>query len=267
MMTTMVNGAAPRRRISDEHVELLRVRGIPIELAEAAGLESADATVASKLLGYPNPCSSGGLGIPYPGTHPTYWRIRMDRGSSRYLCPKGRPVPVYLPPPYEATCADDITNSLVVVEAPLKALAMAAAGLNAVALGGVATTLDAGALNATWAPLGVRGRDVRILFDANRATNENVRAAETRLVSALERAGAVVRICSLPLTDLGGDQGPDDYLAQHGPEAREARCQGRTRYERRGQAVQLEDGGQRMGNRPLPLPRRAEVEGRGALRA
>jgi hypothetical protein len=65
----------------------------------------------------------------------------------------------------------------------------------------------------------VKGRDVRILFDANRATNDEVRRAEDRLVSALERAGAVVRVCSLPPTDAGEDQGPDDYLAQHGAEA------------------------------------------------
>jgi hypothetical protein len=112
-----------------------------------------------------------------------------------------------------------LRDVLVVVEAPLKALALTAAGLNAVGLGGVATTLDGDKLNASWEPLSVRGRDVRVLFDANRATNENVQAAERRLVSALEQAGARVRVCSLPPTEAGEDQGPDDYFAQHGAEA------------------------------------------------
>jgi Domain of unknown function (DUF3854) len=212
-----VNGASVPSKIISEHVVVLAARGIPLELAAAAGLESADATVAGKLLGRDQPCTSGGLAIPYSGTHPTYWRVRMDRGDVRYLCPKARPVPVYRPPPFDATCSDDLKDVLVVVEAPVKALSMAAAGLSSVGLGGVATTLQDGKLHPSWGD--VRGRDVRILFDANRATNEHVRAAESRLASALERAGATVRVCSLPTTEAGEDQGPDDYFAGRGAEA------------------------------------------------
>ncbi|MGO9836216.1 MAG: AAA family ATPase [Polyangiaceae bacterium] len=201
------------------HVELLRARGIPIDLADAAGLESVDGTVAGKLLAYPHPCRGGGLAIPYKGTCPPYWRVRMDGGDTRYLCPS-RPVPIYVPPPFaDVEPPADLANALVVVEAPLKALAMAAAGLSAVGLGGVATTLEKGRLNASWAPLELRGRDVRVLFDAGRAFNDEVSAAEKRLAKALERAGALVRVCELPPDDTGNDQGPDDYFAQHGANA------------------------------------------------
>lgn len=213
-----LNGHGRRSRIAPGHHEILRARGIPLDLADAAGLESVDGVIAGKLLGRDDACNSGGLAIPYRGTHPVYWRIRMDKGDLRYLCPKGRPIPVYVPPPHETACPDDLSDTLVIVEAPLKALAMSAVGINALGLGGVATTLtDKGELNASW--LAVRGLDVRILFDANRATNDNVRAAESRLVAALERAGANVRVCSLPQTAAGEDQGPDDYLAERGPAA------------------------------------------------
>jgi hypothetical protein len=215
-----INGVIRASKFSPEHIEILEKRGIPIDLAEAAGLESISSILVPKLLGSDKSCAYGGLAIPYAGTCPPYWRIRMDRGDVRYLCPKGRPVPIYRPPPYEAACPDDLADALVIVEAPLKALALAAVGLSAVGLGGVATTLDKdGSLNASWHVLAVRGRDVRVLFDAGRAMNDKVRAAEDRLVAALERAGANVRVCSLPPTDVGEDQGPDDYLAQHGAEA------------------------------------------------
>jgi len=220
-MAVNSKGHARVSRLSAEHVEILRARGIPLDLAEAAKLESADAIVASKQLGFDKPCSSGGLGIPYPNTCPPYWRIRLDvkaKDGARYLCPK-RPVPIYVPPPYEADCPEDLRDVLVVVEAPLKALAMAAVGLSSIGLGGVNTTLEKGCLNDSWHPLVVKGKDVRILFDAGRATNEKVAAAERRLASALERAGANVRLCGLPLTSEGADQGPDDFLAAHGAEA------------------------------------------------
>jgi RecA-family ATPase len=206
-------------KITPEHIELLQARGIPLELAAAAGLESVDGTIAGKLLGRSQACPSDGLAIPYRGSHPTYWRIRMDRGDVRYLCPKGRPVPVYVPPSFEAAGPEDLASTLVVTEAPLKALALTAAGLAAVGLGGVATTLCGDDLHPSWDVLKVAGRDVRLLFDANRASNDHVRAAERRLVEALERAGAAVRVCSLPFTDGGDDQGPDDYFAERGAEA------------------------------------------------
>jgi len=94
--------ASPPRCLSNAHVELLRVRGIPLDLAEAAGLQSADGTLVAKVLGRSEPVWSGGLAIPYPGKHvPPYWRVRLDSGKVRYLCPEGRAIPVYVPPPSE----------------------------------------------------------------------------------------------------------------------------------------------------------------------
>jgi uncharacterized protein DUF3854 len=207
--------------LSGEHITLLAERGIPLAIAEGAGLMSVDAAFASQMLGYTS-CGHGGLAIPYPGIEPTYHRIRMDGGERRYLCPKGRPVPVYMPPPASgAACPSDLAGVLVVVEAPLKALAMRAAGLEAVGLGGVATTLEKGRpwrLGKSWTAVALAGRDVRVLFDAGRALNPDVRRAEDHIVTALRSAGARVSVCALPLRD-GADQGPDDFYAREGAEA------------------------------------------------
>jgi len=208
--------------LSGEHITLLAERGIPLAIAEGAGLMSVDAAMASQMLGYTSR-GHGGLAIPYPGIAPTYRRIRMDGGERRYLCPKGRPVPVYAPPSASgATCPSDLAGALVVVEAPLKALAMRAAGLEAVGLGGVATTLEKGRpwrLGKSWTAVPLAGRDVRVLFDAGRALNPQVARAEGRMVEALRTAGARVSVCSLPLTRDGADQGPDDFLVREGREA------------------------------------------------
>jgi DNA polymerase I-like protein with 3'-5' exonuclease and polymerase domains len=106
------------------------------------------------------------------------------------------------------------------VESPVKALALQDHGLNAVGLGGVATTLTKdGKLNDSWKDVAVFHRDVFIVFDANRQNNVAVARAEARLVLSLETAGARVQVVALPLLDGGGDQGPDDFLAAHDHDA------------------------------------------------
>lgn len=62
-----------------------------------------------------------------------------------------------------------------------------------------------------------RGRHVRILFDANAATNESVNAARRMLAKELIRMGGVVRLLDLPVEE--GINGVDDFLGKHGPEA------------------------------------------------
>ncbi len=62
-----------------------------------------------------------------------------------------------------------------------------------------------------------RGRQVKILFDANAATNESVNAARRLLAKELIRMGAMVRLLDLPAEE--GVNGVDDFLGKHGPEA------------------------------------------------
>lgn len=65
-----------------------------------------------------------------------------------------------------------------------------------------------------------RRRHVRILFDANAATNESVNAARRLLARELIRLGALVRLLDLPAEE--GVNGVDDFLGKHGPAALDA---------------------------------------------
>jgi DNA polymerase-1 len=132
------------------------------------------------------------------------------------MVPAGREVPVYIPP----TCEREGQATIYVVEGPVKALSLQSHGFHAIALGGVATALDKDhSLNDSWKNIALVQRNVVVVFDANRANNPQVARAEARLVAALDDAGARVKIAALPLRDDGGDQGPDDYLAEHREEA------------------------------------------------
>jgi DNA polymerase-1 len=240
-----------------QHMEYLRERAVPLDLARDAGLRSVTGEVAAQQLGRKLPIVGGGLSISYSGHNPPMFRIRLDlpedNGGARYLSPGGREVPIYIPsipvPSVVATgpavipvanasaqplgdastsaslsVPTQLSSALVVVESAIKALAVLSAGVPAVGLGGVATTLvttksGERRLNDSWQGVTVRGRTVIIAMDAGRASNPEVARAEARLAQALARAGAQVLVAALPLNADGEDQGPDDFLAARGPQA------------------------------------------------
>jgi DNA polymerase-1 len=207
-------------KLAPQHIEYLRARAVPEDVAIKAGLRSVSAEEAGRLLNRKGPTPSGGLAIPYLGVSPPTWRFRPDTPGDgpRYLCESGRQVPVYIPP---LPAADDLPT--IVVESPIKALALTAAGLRAVGLGGTPTTLTTGddprRLNDSWKRIVVKDREVVILFDSNRAANANVARDEGALAHALELDGATVKIAALPLSPSNKSWGPDDFLASCGAEA------------------------------------------------
>ena len=212
---------APPAHFTPEHERYLVERGVDVTLAERAGLRSVDGAEAARLVGRSRAFACGGLVIPYPGTTPPYTRARLDdptaAGDMRYVVPAGRPVPLYMPGALPAI------EPLVVVESPIKALALVSAGFAAVGLGGTGTTLvtKAGArqLHESWGLVPPIGKEVVILFDSNRQTNVNVARDEARLALALERGEGKVRVAALPRAAGGADWGPDDFLAAMGPAA------------------------------------------------
>ena len=218
-MNAAANSPAP---FVDAHVRILQDRAIPIEVARLAGLRSVDAADAGQLLGWATPAFAA-LAIPYLGIVPPYVRLRVDSGPMRYLSPKDREVPVYVPsaiigaPEIEG----ELGEALVVVEAPLKALSLAAAGLQTTGLGGVATTLDKHTrLNRSWDRFNLENRLVIVCFDANRRSKPPVAQAEARLVQALQLAGARVRVANLPRGPRDKEEwGPDDFIAANGADA------------------------------------------------
>jgi DNA polymerase-1 len=200
------------------HVAYLKARALDPAWAAHAGLRSVSAEEGAKLLGREHPLPCGGIAIPYANV-PRYVRIRLDDGPTRYLAPAGREVPIYVPP----DCALEGSAPLHIVESPGKALVCRDYGIPAIGLGGVNTTLTKDhKLNDSWKVVALHRRDVRLVFDAGRATNPSVARAEARLAMALEYAGARVKSAALPLREGGGDQGPDDFIATHGGPALEA---------------------------------------------
>ena len=206
--------------LAPQHIEYLCARAVPVEVAIKAGLRSVSAEEAGKLLGRKGSTPSGGLIIPYPDVSPPAWRFRPDTPGDgpRYLCESGRQVPVYIPP---LPSADDLPT--IVVESPVKALALAAADLRVVGLGGTPTTLTTGddprRLNESWGRIPVKDREFVILFDSNRTTNPGVAHDESALAYALELDGAKVKIAALPPSPTNKSWGPDDFLAARGAEA------------------------------------------------
>ncbi|MFO0695474.1 MAG: DNA polymerase [Polyangiales bacterium] len=176
------------------------------------GFELVNGTDAASLLGLERPISGDVIAMPYPGS--TYRRVRVldpdANGGARYFATKGAPVEVYIPPGIEAS-----TGALVIVESPPKALALVAAGIEAVGLGGIGTTLDAEhGLNASWDRLGVDGRTVVVLPDGNARTNPQVARDVARLCSALTAAGATTKLALLPRD--AAKLGPDDFVVARG---------------------------------------------------
>ncbi len=205
--------------LNDRHAQYLAARAINITAALAAGMRSVDPAEGARLLGRGEPLPCGSLAVPYPFVDPIYTRLRLDEpiDGARFLGPGGRPVPIYLSPSLLEAPGE---IPIVVVEGAIKAVALVAHGVPAMALGGTGTTLDIKAghrrLNSSWGLINVAGRETVILFDANRRTNPNVARDEARLAVALEEAGAVVRVADLPRDVGAGEWGPDDFVAARG---------------------------------------------------
>jgi hypothetical protein len=101
----------------------------------------------------------------------------------------------------------DRSRTLYVTESPRKADGAVSRGLACVAIVG-ARLYDVG--GDAWERVGVRDRDVVIVFDGDAARKPDVRAAESHVQWAIGARGGRVTVRRLP-----GNDGLDDYLARH----------------------------------------------------
>lgn len=252
-----------------EHIALLQARGIPADFAAAHGLMSVDLGMVKRSIekykfksDWPHmPLYEGvtGILIPYPHTvdgKPRF-RVRADQTEvtspgfegthhgekttkiPRYLCQAGIPAVPYIITEV-ANVSGDTSQPLFIVEAPLKALSLTAHGFLAIGLGGVLAgandksvldSLGEITLSKDLETIQWTGRVVYVVFDAGMANNPMVTLGAARLSLALLKAGADVRLVSLPFAHPSesdpengvflykNDQGPDDYIARHGVEA------------------------------------------------
>jgi len=249
--------------LSAEHRAILAARGISPEFALTHDLRSIDLKIVKAgderrgiktFPGLQMPPVTG-IYMPYPAQldgKPRY-RIRVDEttfalagpieGSHhgeesgtcpRYLCPQGVSVAPYIPPEVMAV-AGDTSQSLYIVEAPLKALSLTQHGHLAIGLGGVvAGAHDRDALkelgeivaHPELQRIEWRGRRAYVVFDAGVTSNPLVALGAARVWRALSDLGAEVLLTTIPYfhpqdSDLergviwgANDQGPDDYLAR-----------------------------------------------------
>jgi hypothetical protein len=184
--------------ISERHGELLAASAIDPEVARSRGYRS-EARGLRLPLWHANGCQM-------------WSQLRVDdakRRRSRYRNDR-HAAPIVDVSPWGRQRVLDRDRPLYVTEGVRKADAAVSLGLACVAVAGVRMLcLD----DAQWDYIGIEGRNVYVVFDADAAHNREVEAAEGTLAAYLVSRGARVRVVRLP----GHKTGLDDYLAEgHG---------------------------------------------------
>lgn len=225
---------------SAEHQDYLRARGVDESVAVAAGARSVTPEQVRDFLGWDRTPQSGGLYIPHldRAGEAVAHRVRLDdpQSGNRWFGSRGRVHP-WLPTPlvlarcgFPPDALEQPDLPLVIVEGPFKALSLLSNGILAISLAGVCAgghdkeRRDEGRLDIhedLRERVVFKGRTCSISFDANLAWNHNVADAMAMNAEALTSSGANVGFVRIPPTKAGDDQGPDDFLAEHGAEALE----------------------------------------------
>nr|EDZ38382.1 MAG: DNA primase [Leptospirillum sp. Group II '5-way CG'] len=110
---------------------------------------------------------------------------------------------------------------LFITEGIKKGDALASLGLVAISLSGVWNWRGKNAQGGNvslpdWEDVAIKGREIRIVFDSDSASNNSVLRAEKRLAQFLEGRGGIVKILRIPPGIDGAKVGIDDFLAQGG---------------------------------------------------
>jgi P4 family phage/plasmid primase-like protien len=241
--------------VTEAHQAFLEARGIPLEVAQDAGLRSVDDIEAREILGR-RPGSGDYSGMLIPNTDPNTGAVRensvrlnkplMEHDSktntlkqkAKFLGPQGRPNLLHFP---RGTTVSELQNTklpIVAVEGPLKALAVDHVARHQAdeprykAIGFAGVWGHKGTIGKTTGPDGERrdvkglipdvhrinwkGRLTYLAFDADLDDKEQARWGRDSLKSDLTKLGAIVVIVRWA-EKLG--KGPDDFIAQNGPEA------------------------------------------------
>lgn len=195
-----------RSALSDETIRRQKIRSVPPAMIDA-------------LLGFEAPKARHAYLIPFADPRGGWFDhvrlkifppIATDKGTIKYLQPKRSGVRIYFP----LATLDAVLRMaapLYLVEGEKKSLAVAQEGYPAVGLAGIEGWHLAGsrALHPDLDDIGVRGRVVNVIPDADVRTNPAVRAAVLRLGAALAARGATAKLVRVP----AGFKGIDDWLA------------------------------------------------------
>ena len=180
-------------------IQTQKIRSVPIHMID-------------KLLGYASTTIQHGYVIPFAdprGGWRSHVRMKVWGGDAKYLQPRGSGVRVYFPlAALEAVLHTD--EELYVVEGEKKALAVAQEGYAAVGICGIAgwRKPQTRALHPDLDDVGLQGRRVKVIPDADATTNAFVRREVNLLSAALIARGASVEVVRMP----AGVKGVDDFL-------------------------------------------------------
>jgi putative DNA primase/helicase len=243
-ITAYTNGSGPTTAALDaHHLAMLRERSsITLDVIKARGYRSIHDRAELAALGFDLlPRHLPGLLIPlhtsdgsqpFSVYRPDNPRVveQRDKGklpdgtypckAIKYEVPKGTTMRLDCPP----VCAKDMGNpgvTLWITEGQKKADALASRGLCAVGLLGVwnwsgRNSAGGKTLLADFKSVALNGRDVRIIFDSDAATNAHVHQAGADLAKVLGNKGARVSVVTLHPDTEGGKIGVDDYFAAGG---------------------------------------------------
>ena len=234
------------RDLSAEHREHLRGSGLSdVTIGAAQVYTETTASKVAEILRWSKWDRGTALVFPFfmPGrAEPVMYRVRPERPLSarregktvvrKYEQPKGVPVlPFYPPNTRRGGWLADTSRPMLWVEGEKKALALDQLGHATIGGTGVWAFHDVARRDAEdlWAihpaileHANLAGREHRIIFDSDAATNDQVMLAAQRLAGMLEAAGAA-RVLFIRIPVEGDEKlGIDDYLVKHGEAATQA---------------------------------------------
>jgi hypothetical protein len=215
-------------QLAPQHAAKLKSSCISPAVADARGYYTITDSADLQSLGFSRDTVAPALAIPmhnYAGHTMTIVRPDVPRTNGKnkpvkYDRPGGQRNIIDIHPNVRPVLSNPRTT-LWVTEAPMKADALISQG--EYAIGGVGcwffrTKSDSGGkvILPDFQHIAWNGRNVRIVFDSDVATNANVALAERRLALYLTGQGARVTCARLPHFPDGSKMGVDDYFASGG---------------------------------------------------
>jgi hypothetical protein len=207
--------------LAPEHLADLRKSGLTDATIRQQKIRSVPPHMIHQLLGFAAPKVISAYLVPFADPRSGWMdHVRMkifpplatDKGTIKYLQPRRSGVRGFFPlGTLDATLRT--ADPLHICEGEKKALSVAQLGVPTIGICGIEGWHVAGSreLHPDFDDVGLRGRLVKVIPDADARTNAAVNGAVRRLGDALAARGATAQLVRVP----PGFKGIDDWLAAH----------------------------------------------------